>query len=89
MGICCSKGEVHSDEQPAFTNEDPPVPVVSESEKSFGTHFENVHKPQDGTPLLKTTEMKMMTISDDSSDMSFDQDVIDKMLAEVSASESD
>ena len=48
--------------------------------------FVNSETAQDATPLLKTSEMKMVMISDSSSG-SFDQEMIDKLLKEVEGSE--
>ncbi|OHT13151.1 hypothetical protein TRFO_16815 [Tritrichomonas foetus] len=80
MGICCSFLSTNNEGEPAFINEDAVVPEGQRAEDE--QEYENTDNQQDGAPLLKTTEMKLVTITD-SSDGSFNEEMISKMMAEV------
>jgi hypothetical protein len=84
MGICvslCSRG---SDKGTSVSREDPVT--GGHSSKKSGAIFVNVDS-RDSTPLLKT-DAPVLQISD-SSEGSFDQEMISKLLAEQARSDED
>ena len=81
MGNCCSNFDPVSEDALAFTNDE----NASNQKKSLINRDNFNTKLQDGAPLLNTLDMKIVTISD-SSDGSFDEATIDKMIAEAEES---
>lgn len=77
MGICCSNHDPTSDDALAFTGEENPMVSDKKNYSAF-----NDSRNQDKAPLLNTTEMKIVAATD-SSDASFDEDEINKMIAEA------
>lgn len=60
-----------------YHNED----MFATGDAQKGTMFFNADPHHDSAPLLKTSDMKMVVMSDSSS-ASFDQEMIDKLMAE-------
>ncbi|KAK8889551.1 hypothetical protein M9Y10_034301 [Tritrichomonas musculus] len=79
MGICCSNHDPTSDDALAFTGEE--NPMISDKKNNYSS-ISDARNLQDKAPLLNTTDMKMVAATD-SSDASFNEDEINKMLAEA------
>lgn len=84
MGICYSICCLTSDADngvPVFANDDNIIPEgkrPSDSEEDY-TISKSTH---DGAPLLRPAEMKLITVTN-SSDGSFNEEVINKMMEEA------
>lgn len=79
MGICCSNHDPVSDDALAFTGEE--NPMISDKKSNYSSFSENRNN-RDIAPLLNTADMKIV-VATDSSEASFDENEINKMLAEA------
>jgi hypothetical protein len=85
MGVCLSLCGRVSDKGTAVSRQDPVT--GAHSSKRSASLFVNADGGHDGTPLLKT-DAAVVQISD-SSEGSFDQEMISKLLAEQPGSDED
>lgn len=79
MGNCCSNHDPTSDDALAFTGEE--NPMVSDKKSNYSS-FSDANNLHDKAPLLNTTDMKMVAATD-SSDADFDEEAINKMMADA------
>lgn len=74
--VCCSQ-VINNEGEPTFTNEDNVIPEAKRTDQDV-----NDTSQHDGTPLLKTSGSNLVTATD-SSDGSYNQEMIDEMLKEI------
>ncbi|KAK8886110.1 hypothetical protein M9Y10_041570 [Tritrichomonas musculus] len=80
--FCCFSQVNNNDGEPTFTNEDNVIPEA----KRASDQDVNDTSQHDGTPLLKTSATNLVTATD-SSDGSYNAEVIDEMLKEIEEDE--
>ena len=81
MGVLASCCDASFFERREFNTDYRNEEVFVTGDAQKGTMFFSSDVAQESTPLMKTSDMKMVVMSDSSSN-SFDQEMIDKLMAE-------